>query len=183
MNFYSKKRGEMNAKDSDLATMMMRQYAYSFEMFGTISANEDKNGRSITMTKIVDGNTVIVDEIKFKDSQTQFASIEIVADEKSGFIKFNMILPCNTSNDLEFNILKRINTFNNKCNEAKVFYSTEKLRYEFNSSIGFASYSDVDTEDPIEANTFRDCRDQACLNCMLGSLGVAESWLGFISNE
>lgn len=173
----------MSAKDSDLASMMMRQYTYSFEMFGTISANEDKNGRSITMTKIVDGNTVIVDEIKFKDSQTQFASIEIVADEKSGFIKFNMILPCNTSNDLEFNILKRINTFNNKCNEAKVFYSTEKLRYEFNSSIGFASYSDVDTEDPIEANTFRDCRDQACLNCMLGSLGVAESWLGFISNE
>ena len=112
-----------------------------------------------------------------------YICIEIITDEKSGVIKLNMILACNTSKDSELDILKRINTFNNKCKQAAVFFNTEKLGYEDPSSLGFASYSDVDTEDPIEANTFRDCRDQACLNWMLGSLGVAESWLGFLSNE
>ena len=67
----------MSAKDSDLAGMMMWQYNYSWEMSGTISANEDEIGRSITVTKIVDGNTVIFDEIKFEDNQKKFVSIEI----------------------------------------------------------------------------------------------------------
>ena len=173
----------MSVKDAGLVEQIMWIYNRSFFMLSIRSVDEDENGSSKTVTKIIDGNTVIVDKIKFEDIQTQFASIEIIADEKSGFIKFNMILPCNTSKDSELDILKRINTFNNKCKEAAVFYNKEKLRYEYQSSLGFAGYSDDDTEDPIEANTFRDCRDQACLNWMLGSLGVAESWLEFISNE
>ena len=173
----------MSAKDSDLASMMMRQYTYSFEMFGTISANEDKDGRSITVTKIVDGNTVIFDEIKFEENQKKFEPIEIMADEKTGFIRLNLILPCNTAKDSELDILKRVNNFNYKFQAGGVFYNTEKQRYEYQSSIGFAGYTDEYTEDPIEAISFKNCRDQACLNWMLGSLGVASSWLGFLSNE
>jgi hypothetical protein len=173
----------MSAKDSDLAGMMMWQYNYSWEMSGTISANEDEIGRSITVTKIVDGNTVIFDEIKFEDNQKKFVSIEIMADEKTGFIRLNLILPCNTSKDSELDILKRVNNFNYKFQAGGAFYNTEKQRYEYQSSIGFAGFTDDFTEDPIKAISFKHCRDQACLNWMLDSLRVASLWLRFVSNE
>ena len=173
----------MSAKDSDLAGMMMWQYNYSWEMSGTISANEDEIGRSITVTKIVDGNTVIFDEIKFEDNQKKFVSIEITADEKTGFIRLNLILPCNTSKDSELDILKRVNNFNYKFQAGGVFYNTEKQRYEYQSSIGFAGYTDDYAENPIEVTSFKNCRNQVCLNSMLGSFGVASSWLRYKSNE
>ena len=155
------------------------QWAWTkvFEMAALISINQNEHGLSTAITKIVDGNTVIVDDFKFNESQKECIHIEITANKDEPYLSIKVDLPCEKSTLDKLDILRKINNINSKLGNPGIIFNTQNNLCEYKSYISFAGYNYDKHDDPDFEEDFSYCQDQAAINWMLSALDAPRVWL------
>ena len=159
------------------AETMQWAWVKVFEMASLISITQDEHGLSKTITKIVDGNTVIVDDVKFNESQKEYIHIEIAADKDEPYLSIKINLPYEKSALDKSDILEKINSINLKLGNPGIIFNAQKNLCEYKSYISFVGYHYDKHDDPDFEEDFSYCQDQAAINWLLSALDAPRVWL------
>jgi hypothetical protein len=159
------------------AETMQWAWAKAFEMASLISINQDEHGLSKTITRIVNGNIVIVDDVKFNESQKEYIHLEITAEKDEPSLSIKLNLPYDKLELDQLNILRKINSVNSKLGNPGIFFNAQNNLCEYKSYISFTGYHYDKHADPDFEEDFSYCQDQAAINWMLSALDAPKIWL------